>query len=459
MRHRLRHYEIDMIHGPLFKKLLLFSIPLILTGILQLLYNAADIVVVGRYTGTTAQAAVSSTSALINLTVNLFIGLSVGASVSVASHYGAGRHKDVSQAVHTAIGVSVVAGVAVGIFGMCMARKLLEMTGTPEDVMDQAVTYLTIYFSGMPASMLYNFGAAILRAVGDTRRPLYYLTISGLVNVALNLISVIVFHMGAAGVALATVASQVVSAVLIVLCLCRSHGAIHLRFKDVRLHRDKLVEIAKVGVPAGLQSTIFSISNVMIQSSINSFGSATMAGNGTASNLDSFVNITMNAVGQASLSFTSQNMGAGQYRRIGKVAMECALLILAIGLGMGFAIILLGRQLLGIYTLDQSVIDQGMVRLRIMCSTYFTCGLMDCFAYTLRGMGHSLAPMLVTVLGVVGIRITWLYTVFAANHTLVELYLSYPVSWTVTTLVHIGYFIVVYRRLLKSGAPQPAATA
>ena len=278
-----------------------------------------------------------------------------------------------------------------------------------------------------------------------------------MVNVVLNLIAVIAFGMGAAGVSLATVVSQVVSAVLVTLCLCRSHGPIHLRFKDVRLHKDKLAEIAKVGIPAGLQSTIFSISNVMIQSSINSFGSATMAGNGTASNLDSFVNITMNAVGQAALSFTSQNMGAGQYRRIGKVAMECSLLILAIGLGMGFTIILLGRQLLGIYTLDQSVIDQGMVRLRIMCSTYFTCGLMDCIAYTLRGMGHSLTPMLVTVLGVVGIRITWLYTVFAANHTLVELYLSYPVSWTVTTSVHILCFFLVYKKLLKRESPMPAA--
>lgn len=461
MRQIRRHYEIDMTHGPLFKKLLLFSVPLMITGILQLLYNAADIVVVGRFAGSTALAAVSSTSALINLTVNLFIGLSIGASVAVANHYGAGRHKDVNETVHTSVGISLIAGVVVGVFGVCMARKLLELTGTPDDVMDQAVTYLTIYFAGMPASMAYNFGAAVLRAVGDTRRPLYYLTISGLINVALNLVSVIGLGMGAAGVALATVVSQVVSAVLILICLCRSHGPIHLRFKSIRLHKDKLLEIAKVGVPAGLQSTIFSISNVMIQSSVNSFGSATMAGNGAASNLDSFVNIAMNAVCQAALSFAGQNMGAGRYRRIGKVALECSLMVTGIGLIMGFSMIALGHPLLSIYSTDEQVIAQGLIRLKIMCATYFTCGLMDTFACTLRGMGHSMLPMLVTGVGVVGIRITWLLTVFAANHSLVELYLSYPVSWVVTTLVHVGCFLVVYKKLIKRETPEeaPAVTS
>lgn len=445
-----RHYEIDMTNGPLLKKILLFSLPLMMTGILQLLYNAADIVVVGRFAGSQAMAAVGSTGALINLTVNLFIGLSVGASVAVANYYGASRYKDITQAVHTAMGISVIAGVAVGAFGMCSARMLLNLTGTPDDVMDQAVIYLTIYFAGMPAAMIYNFGAAILRAVGDTRRPLYYLSISGAVNVLLNLFTVIVLDMGAAGVGLATAVSQVISAVLVVVCLCRSHGPIQLRFRDIHIHKEKLFEIAKVGLPAGVQSTIFSISNVVIQSSINSFGSITMAGNAAGSNLDSFVNTATNAVCQAALSFAGQNMGAKKYRRVGKVVMQCSLLVLLIGLLLGFGMIALGRPLLGLYTVDPLVVEQGFTRLKIMCGTYFICGLMDTFACALRGMGHSLLPMLVSLVGVVGIRITWLYTVFVADHTLESIYLSYPVSWLVTLAAHMLCFFVVYKKLLKS---------
>ncbi|MEF9973524.1 MAG: MATE family efflux transporter [Clostridia bacterium] len=449
-----RHYEMDMTEGPLFKKLLLFSVPLMLSGVLQLLYNAADIVVVGRFAGSTALAAVGSTASLINLLINLFIGLSIGASVVIARYYGAGQHKDVSQAVHTAILVAGVAGVVVGIFGFLMSRTLLTMTGTPDDVMDQAVLYLQIYFLGLPASMTYNFGAAILRAVGDTRRPLYYLTIAGFVNVVLNLISVIAFGMGVAGVAIATVVSQVVSAVLVIICLCRSHGSIHLRIKDLRIHRDKLLAILHVGLPAGIQSTVFSISNVLIQSSVNSFGSAVMAGNAAASNLDSFVNITMNAVSQAALSFTGQNMGAKNYRRIGRVVAQCSMLVLGIGLVLGAGMISVGRTLLGIYTIDPQVVAYGMIRLEILCGTYFLCGLMDTFASVLRGMGHSMAPMLVTLFGVCGIRITWLYTVFAAQHTLPELYMSYPVSWLVTLAVHILCFAVVYKKL-RSAEQRP----
>lgn len=445
-----RNYEMDMTSGPILKKLLIFSLPLMLTGILQLLYNAADIVVVGRFAGSEAMAAVGSTASLINLTVNLFIGLSVGASVSVANHYGAGRYKEVNEAVHTSIGISLVAGVAVGIFGIFMARNLLHLTGTPDDVIDQGAAYLTIYFAGMPASMIYNFGAAILRAVGDTRRPLYYLTISGLANVVFNLISVIVFGMGAAGVALATVISQVISAALIVSCLCFSHGPIHLRPREIRIKKDRLLEIARVGLPAGIQSTVFSISNVMIQSSVNSFGSITMAGNAAGSNLDSFVNTATSAVSQAALSFTGQNMGAHNYKRVGLVLRSCSALVTAIGLVLGFGVIALGHPLLSIYTSDAQVIEQGLVRLRIMCSTYFICALMDTFACTMRGMGYSFWPMVVTLLGVVGIRVTWLMTVFAANHTLFSLYLSYPVSWGITVVAHATCFFVLYRKLLRT---------
>lgn len=448
-------YEIDMTQGPLLRKILLFAVPLMLSGSLQLLYNAADIAIVGVFTQDhTAQAAVTSTSSLINLVVTLFIGLSVGVNVCVSTHHGAGRAKEASQAVHTAIAISLIAGVGAGLFGLFAARKLLILMDSPADVIDQATLYLTIYFAGLPASMLYNFGAAVLRAIGDTRRPLYYLTISGLINVGLNLITVIFFGMGVAGVALSTVASQVVSAILVLICLVRSHGVIHLRPKEIRIVAPRLKEIARVGIPAGLQGMIFSASNVLIQSSVNSFGSVAMAGNGAAQSLDGFLNVTTNSVAQAGLAFSAQNVGARKYRRVGRVLVVCLLLSMGVGLGLGLLMYAFAGPLLRIYTKDAQVIAHGLIRMRVMCLTYFLCAVMDVFANTIRGTGHSVAPMLVTALGVVGIRLGWLFFVFPSNRTLEMLYYSYPVSWIVTSLVHAVCFVSIYRKLLKR-APLP----
>ncbi len=447
MRLRSKQYEMDMCNGPLFKKVFAFSLPLMITGILQLLYNAADIIVVGRFSGSTALAAVGSTGSLINLIVNLFMGLSVGAGVLVARCYGAGDHKSISDAVHTSVAISAIAGVAVAIFGFVFARPLLEMMDSPADVIDQATLYLKIYFVGLPASMVYNFCAAILRAVGDTKRPLYYLTIAGLVNVGLNLIFVIAFHMGVAGVATATAISQVISVALILVCMIRSSGSIHLDVKRIRLHKGSLLQIVRVGLPAGLQSTVFALSNVLIQSSINSFGSIVMAGHAAASNLEGFVYTSMNAVSQAALTFTGQNIGARRYDRILRILGVCTLLASIVGLMMGVSVYLAGDLLLKLYTADPAVIEVGKIKLLYMCVPYFLCGIMEVMAGMMRGSGYSVTPMIVALLGACGLRIVWIYTIFASYHTLPSLYISYPISWALTGLAHFLCFLFVWRKM------------
>ena len=453
-----KNYEMDMCNGPLMRKIISYCVPLALSGILQLLYNAADIIVVGRFSGPTALAAVGSTGALINLIVNLLIGLSVGASVCVANDYGAGKLSDVRETVHTAMLISVVGGVLVSVVGIVFARTFLGWMGSPDDVIDQATLYLRIYFAGMPLNMAYNFAAAILRALGDTRRPLYYLTISGAVNVLLNLVFVIVFHMGVAGVATATVASQLVSTALIVTCMIRSHGAIHLEPRELRVHGDKLLRIVRVGLPAGLQGTIFSISNVLIQSSINSFGSIAIAGNSASSNLEGFMYTAMNSVYQAALSFAGQNMGARKYTRLKKVLTSCLLIVTVIGMGMGLIVYLLRYPLLGVYSTEPDVVSYGIVRLELFCLTYFTCGMMDVLVGQMRGMGYSVMPMIVSLVGVCGIRIGWIYTIFQYEHTLMSLYLSYPVSWVSTGAVHFASFLYVYSKIKRrtDGVPDLA---
>lgn len=447
MARKSRNYEIDMCNGPLTRKIITYCIPLALSGILQLLYNAADIIVVGRFSGPTALAAVGSTGSLINLIVNLLIGLSVGASVCVANFYGAGREKDVRETVHTAMLISVIGGVIVAVVGMVFAKTFLGWMGSPDDVIDQATLYLRIYFAGMPLTMAYNFASAIFRALGDTKRPLYYLAVSGLVNVILNLIFVIVFKMGVAGVATATVVAQAVSTTLIILCMIRSHSVIHLQRDMLRIHGDKLKEIVRVGLPAGLQGTIFSISNVLIQSSINSFGSIAIAGNSASSNLEGFMYTSMNSVYQAALSFAGQNMGARKYSRLKKVLCNCLAIVTGIGIGMGAIMYLFRYQLLGIYSSDMDVINFGIERLELFCLTYFTCGAMDVMVGQMRGMGYSIVPMIVSLVGVCGIRIVWIFTVFKASNSLLTLYMSYPVSWVVTLAVHFGTFLYVYRKV------------
>ncbi len=444
-----KSYEIDMCNGPLLGKIMLFSLPLMLSGILQLLFNAADVIVVGRFAGNESLAAVGSTGALTNLLVNLFIGLSVGANVLVARYYGARQEEEVSQTVHTSILVSVTGGVILMVIGILTAKPLLHLMDTPEDVINLSVLYMRIFFLGMPAMLVFNFGSAILRAIGDTRRPLFYLTIAGVINVVLNLFFVIQCHMGVAGVGLATVLSQCVSTALIVRCLVQSEGCFKLHFHKLKMHWDKFGKIAAIGFPAGIQGSLFSISNVLIQSSVNSFGSVAMAGNTAGSNVEGFVYTAMNSVHQTAVSFTGQNLGGKQYDRIGKILIECLLLVTAIGLVLGNGALLFGRQILGFYSSDPEVISYGIQRMGIICTIYFTCGIMDVLVGSIRGLGYALMPMFVSLMGACVLRVIWVYTIFAWDRTLRTLYISYPVTWTITAIVHAVCFILVYRNLKK----------
>ncbi len=448
-----RSYEMDMCRGPLLGKLLVFAFPLMLSGILQLLFNAADIVVVGRFAGSQALAAVGSTGAVSNLIINAFIGLSIGANVLVARSVGAGQREEASQAVHTAILLSLLCGAALVVIGVALSRPLLELMGTPEDVIEMSTVYMRIYFCGMPVIMLYNFGAAILRSVGDTKRPLYFLIVAGIINVLLNLFFVIVLGMDVDGVALATVLSQAVSAGLILLCLTKMEGPCRLNLKELRIYKDKMWQIVRVGLPAGLQGCVFSISNVLIQSSVNSFGSVAMAGNTSASNIEGFVYTGMNAIYQTALSFTSQNLGAGQYKRIGKVMRLCLALVTGVGLTMGLTAYLLRAPLLGIYSSDPQVIQYGGTRMMFICTLYFLCGVMDVMAGMMRGMGYSLMPMIVSLTGACGLRVLWIFTIFAAYHTLPSLYISYPISWLITALAHMACYFAVRRKMPREDLP------
>lgn len=444
-----KKYEIDMCNGPLLGKILLFYVPLMLSGILQLLFNAADIVVVGRFAGNEALAAVGSTGSLTNLIVNLFIGLSVGANVLVARFYGGGQQSELKEMVQTAVATAVVGGVILIFLGFFLSRPALTWMGTPDDVISHSVLYMRIYFAGMPFMMVYNFGSAVLRAVGDTRRPLYYLLIAGVVNVILNLIFVIVFSMGVAGVAVATVASQAISAALVVRCLILTDSPYRLELKGMKIVPDKLLRMIQIGVPAGMQGALFSISNVLIQSSVNSFGSTAMAGNTAGSNIEGFVYTAMNAFHQAAISFSGQNYGARKYKRIKKVLLICELLVLTVGALMGGLAYLCAGTLLRIYTTDPNVIQYGILRMGIICVPYFLCGMMDVAVGALRGMGYAIMPMLVSLTGACLLRVVWIYTIFQQVHTLKCLYISYPVSWGLTFMVHMICFLIVYRKLLK----------
>ena len=447
-----KSYEMDMCSGPVLGKILIYSFPLMLSGILQLLFNAADVIVVGRYAGSQSLAAVGSTGALINLLINVFIGLSVGVNVLVAQYYGAKRDQDVNETVHTAVAISLLSGVFLVALGLLVTRPLLELMGTPDDVIDKSAIYMKIYFAGMPATMLYNFGSAVLRAVGDTRRPLYFLTAAGVVNVVLNLFFVISLNMDVAGVALATVISQVISAGLVFWCLVKSEGALKLRIRDLRISKVKLKRIAKIGLPAGMQGAVFSISNVLIQSSVNSFGSIAMAGSTASSNLEGFVYTSMNSFYQASLSFTSQNLGGRKYSRINKIMYICLGVVTAVGLILGLTAVAAGDGLLHIYSSDPEVLRYGMLRLEIICTTYFLCGIMDCMVGSLRGLGYSIIPMFVSLTGACGFRVLWGFTVFAAYRSLDVLYLSYPVSWAITAIAHMVTFHKIRRKIPKQDA-------
>ena len=441
-----RSYEMDLCSGPLLSKILLFSLPLILSGVLQLLFNATDIVVVGKFAGSNAMAAVGSTTSLFNLLVNSFIGISVGANVLVARHYGERDYDGVQQTIQTALLTGLIGGTILIVLGVVLARPMLTLMATPDEVIDQAVLYMQVYFIGMPATMIYNFGAAVLRAVGDTRRPLYFLMAAGVMNVFGDLLFVCLLGMGVAGTAIATVLSQCVSAALTVLCLVKSDGMCHLDLRRLHFRMDKFLRIMQVGLPAGMQSVIFNISNVLIQSSVNSFGAVTVAGNTAAANIEGFVYISMNALYQTSISFTSQNLGAKNYHRIDQTLVRCMCIVTLIGLVLGNGAHLLGNHLLHIYSDDLEVISFGMQRLSVISVTYCLCGMMDVLAGTIRGMGYSMLPMIVSLIGACVFRIIWIFTVFRVQHTLFILYASYPISWILTILAHFVCYLIVRKK-------------
>ena len=445
----LRNHDMDMCNGPLFSKILIFALPIMAMNILQLLFNAADMIVVGQFSGSDALAAVGATGSLINLIVASFMGLSAGTSVIVAQDYGAGHPIDVRRSVHTSIAISIIGGLIVAVIGFVFCRPLLEIMGTPEDIINLSTLYMKIYFIGVPAVMVYNFGAAILRAVGDSRRPMYYLIVSGVINVALNLFFVLILHMSVEGVAWATVISQYISTLLTLVCLMKSDGAIRFIPRQLRIDGRKLKNIIKIGLPAGLQSMLFSISNVLIQSAVNSFGSTMVAASSASGNIENLVGTTMNAYYNAAITFTGQNMGAKKYDRIDTIAKVCTVLVFATWIVMGGVILLFGRQLLGIYTSDQQVVELGLLRLKVMMAAYFTCGMMNVFPGLTRGMGFSILPMLCTLIGACLLRIVWLVTFFAWYPTVIMLFVCYPITWTLAGLGQVASFFYARHRIRR----------
>lgn len=430
-------------------KILMFSIPLMFSSVLQILFNAADIVVVGKFVGDTALAAVGSNSALINLVTNLFIGLSIGANVIVARYFGGKQDENTSIAVHTSIALGFISGIILTLIGIIGAPFFLRIMLTPEDVLPQAVLYLRILFAGITSMMLYNFGSAVLRAVGDTKRPLYFLLLAGIINVILNLFFVIVLKMSVAGVALATILSQALSCVLVLWCLTKEDSAIKLNFRKIRINKIKFIQILKIGLPAGFQGVVFALSNTVIQSSVNSFGSVVMAGSAAAQNIEGIVYFAMNSFYQASISFTSQCYGAKKFARINRVLAMSLLCVVAAGLICGHGLLFSGYRILGIFSSNSQVIVAGMNRLSVILSTYFLCGIMDVLVGALRGIGYSVLPMVVSLVGSCLLRLLWLATVFQMErfHTTTTVYLSYPISWAITLSVHAVCFAVLRRKL------------
>ena len=440
-------FEIDMCNGSIMDKLISFSLPLMVSGILQLAFNAVDIIVVGRFSGSQALAAVGSTTALINVFTNLFIGISLGANVLAARFYAAGKDREMSETVHTSITLALISGITMAVIGVLLAKWALEIMGTPDDVIGQSALYMRIYFMGMPFFMLYNYGAAILRAIGDTKRPLIFLIISGIANAALNMTLVIIFHMGVAGVAIGTIISQLISCVLVLTCLYRSEGSYQLRFSKLKINGAYMEQIFQVGVPAGIQSTVINLSNALLQSSVNSFGSIAMAGYTAANNILGFLYMSVNSITQACMSFTSQNYGVGKLKRMDRVLRDCAILSIAIAAVLGGLAYSFGPQILTVYTSDPKVINCGMEILAYTSITYFLCGIMDLFPGALRGMGYSAVPMVLSVIGTVGTRIVWVFGIFPNHRSLSVLFVSYPVSWIITIVLQVVCFYFVRKRV------------
>ncbi len=446
-----KKFALDMTTGPYLKKILIFSVPLILTGILQLAYNSADIIVVGRFAGPQALAAVGSTGSLINLFVNVFLGLSMGTGVMVARHIGEQNLKKIHECVHSAMLLSLFCGFLIGAVGFFASSTMLRLMNVPEDVLELASLYLKIYFLGSPGSMVYNFGAAIVRATGDTKRPLYILALSGLVNVALNLVLVIVFRMGVSGVAVATITSQYISAAMIVLYLIKADNACKLSFKELKFHGKEIKSILLLGLPAGIQSSLFSISNVIIQSTVNSFGSVAMAGIAAGSNYESYIYTCTNAIAQTTMTFTSQNIGARKHKNIGKIFLYCIAFAATVGISMGLFGCAFRTPITSLFSDDPAVIATGAERMMLILPFFFFCSLMDVAASQIRGLGKSIEPMIVSLLGACGLRIFWVYVILPLDRTLINLYWSYPVSWMVTFFVQLCLYLFLVHRMKKKG--------
>ncbi len=449
----MKKRQLDMLHGPLLPGIISYTVPIILTSILQLLFNAADLVVVGQYRGSVSVAAVGATGSITALIVNLFMGLSVGAGVVVAHGLGARENAAVHRAVHTAIPAALISGVALTVIGVSLAGAFLDWMGTPEDVLPKSTIYMQIYFGGMTFNMLYNFCSAILRAAGDTKSPLYFLTFAGVINVGLNLLFVIAFGMDVEGVALATTISQGISAVLVLTALMRRRDCCRFRFRDMRIHGRELKKMLRIGLPAGIQGSLFSISNVIIQSSLNSFGKVAMSGNAAAGNIEGFVYVAMNAFQQTAVNFVGQNVGAQKYDRVKKTVLCCLGCVFVTGLGLSLLAYGFRRELLSIYIVDSAqAIEYGTLRMMWVVLPYVICGLMDTTTGALRGMGASTVPMIICVLGVCAFRISWVYTVFQIPryHSLAGLYASYPISWVLTWAAELAALVMVYRRQTRS---------
>ncbi len=442
-------YEIDMCNGSIMDKLISFSLPLMLSSILQLMFNAVDIIVVGRFSGSQSLAAVGSTTALINIFTNLFIGISLGANVLAARYYATDQKKEMSEAVHTAIALALISGILMAFVGLFASKFALELMATPDDVIDLSAVYMRIYFMGMPFFMLYNYGAAILRAVGDTKRPLAFLILSGLANVVLDLLLVIVIPLNVAGVAIGTVTSQMISCILVLRCLYKSEGSYQLRFSKLTIKKLYLKRIFQVGIPAGIQSTVINFSNALLQSSVNSFGATAMAGYTAANNILGFLYAAVNAVTQACMSFTSQNFSVGKAKRMDRVLMDCVFLSVGVSVVLGVGAYVFGNQILTIYTTDANVIQCGLEILSITTVPYFLCGIMDLLPGALRGTGHSAVPMILSIIGTVGTRILWIYVFFPQNRTLHFLFISYPASWIATILMQAVCYYFVRKRCLQ----------
>ncbi len=455
----VKKYEIDMCSGAILPKLLKLTLPLMLSSVLQLLFNAADIIVVGNFGSENSIAAVGSTTALVNLITNLFLGLSTGANVMTSRYMGANDNERVNRTVHTSILLSIISGAILTVVGVIFADKMLILMNTPPEVLELSTVYLRIYFGGMIAMMIYNFGSSILRSKGDTKRPLYYLAFAGVVNVVLNLIFVILLKMDVAGVALATVISQCVSAFLVIRCLMKESDGFHFDFKKLRLDRVITLKILGIGLPAGFQGVVFSLSNVVIQSSINSFGSIVMSGSAAAASIEGFVWVSMNSFSQGALTFVSQNIGAAKYSRINRITIIACACAAVTGLVLGNLAYIFGGPLLSIYDPRPEIIEPGLTRLSLVCVFYFTCGLMDCIVGAIRGMGYAVAPTIVSLLGACGLRILWIFTIFTIPeyHTEFMLFLSYPLSWTITFFAHFICFIIMRRKFPKHDLPHDTA--